>query len=112
MKNLAFALLLALSVFLSACKKDKIEVDHEKVFTQKDLPQITTPDYASVWQLILKPGGAAEIRPGGNAVYQGKHDIKGSLLKVKTDDTTFEFDILNDTEIKEKKYSVILKLNQ
>ncbi|MFD1257375.1 hypothetical protein ACFQ3S_11255 [Mucilaginibacter terrae] len=112
MKKLALTLLLALSAFLSACKKDKIEVDQEKVFIQKNLPADTTPGYVSAWYLVLKPDGSADIAPGGDIVYRGKHDIKGSLLKVKTDNTTFEFDILSATEIKEKKYGVILWIRE
>jgi len=112
MKSLTLTLLLAVSVFLSACKKDKIEVNEEKVFIQKNLPPDTTPHYASVWFLVLKPDGTADITPGGDIVYRGKHNIKGSLLKVKTDNTTYEFDILSATEIKDKKYGIILWIRE
>lgn len=112
MKNVTLILLLAVSVFLSACKKDKIDVDKEKVFLQVDVPKDTMPGYIGSWSVTLKPDGTAEVVPSGDIVYIGKYDIKGSSLKVKTQYEDFEFDILSSTEIKDKEYGVILRLKE
>jgi len=110
MKYLTLTLLLAVSVFLTACKKDKIEVDKEKVFLQVDVPKDTAPGYVSSWAVILRPDKTAEVIPGGDIVNVGKYEIKGSSLKIKTDQADFDFDILSATEIKDKKYGVMLRL--
>jgi hypothetical protein len=112
MKNLTLTLLLAISVFLTACKKDKIEVDKEKVFLQVDVPKDTAPGYVSSWAVTLKPDKTAEVIPGGDIVYGGNYEIKGSSLNIKTDQVNFDFDILSATEIKDKKYGVVLRLKE
>ncbi|RYF73277.1 MAG: carboxypeptidase-like regulatory domain-containing protein, partial [Cytophagaceae bacterium] len=40
---------------------------------------------------------------------QGTYKINGKNLKVSTDQMKFDFEILSDTEIKEKQYGTILR---
>lgn len=115
MKNLKLILLAIFGmILLNSCKKDKIEVNETKIYEQmhNKMTSDTTPDYISTWQVTLNPDGSGNVVPGGDIVYPGRYEIKGSLLRVKSGNETFEFDILSDTEIKEKKYGALLQLQQ
>jgi hypothetical protein len=105
-----FIALFIISIFLlSSCKKDQLIVDQEKVFLQVDHGDSGFP-YNSGWHLTLKPGGAAEILPSGDIWWRGTYKISGSLITVKADNVTYKFEILSETEIKDKTYGVVLKL--
>lgn len=105
-----FIALFIISIFLlSSCKKDQLSVDQEKVFLQKDFKASTNP-YDSGWQLTLKPGGVADILPGGDIWWRGTYKISGSLITIKADNVTYKFEIVSKTEIKDKTYGVVLKL--
>jgi len=105
-----FIALFIISIFfLSSCKKDQLVVDQEKVFLQVDHGDSGFP-YDSSWHLTLKLGGVAEILPGGDIWWRGTYKINGSLITVKADNVTYKFEILSETEIKDKTYGVVLKL--
>lgn len=109
MKYQYLIILVAITLFcLNACKKDKLSVDQEKEFWEVDHASMNA--YDGGWRVTLKPDGIADILPSGDIVYGGTYKIRGDQLKIKTDDETFEFKILSDTEIKEKEYGTILKL--
>lgn len=112
MKNFKSLVLICLTVILlAACKKGKIEVNETKVFVQAVEPShINTNPELGGWSVRLKPNGTAEIAPGGDIVFSGRYTINGAYLKIKTEYQTFDFDILSETEIKERRYGVLLKL--
>jgi hypothetical protein len=78
---------------------------------EANLKPSTNPELGG-WAVRLRPDKTADVIPGGDIVYGGKYDVKGSLLKIKTDGMQFEFDIITDTEIKEKQYGTMLKLRE
>ncbi|MFD0941026.1 hypothetical protein [Pedobacter boryungensis] len=105
-----FIALFIISIFLlSSCKKDQLIVDQEKVFIQVDHGDSGFP-YNSGWQLTLKPDGIADVLPTGDIVWRGTYKISGSLITVKADNVTYKFEIISKTEIKEKTYGTVLKL--
>ncbi|MFA6277258.1 MAG: hypothetical protein WC622_10945 [Pedobacter sp.] len=102
-------LLISATLLLSSCKKDQLTVDQEKVFLQVDHGDSGFP-YNSGWHLTLKPDGVADILPGGDIWWRGTYKISGSLITVKADNVTYKFEIVSETEIKDKTYGVVLKL--
>lgn len=106
-----FTLFLMLILSIAACKKDEIIVNQEKRFTEVDFQSNQSNPYNGGWALTLLPGGLADIAPGGDVIYRGTYKINGKNITVKTDQFTFKFDIRSETEIKEKKYGIILRLN-
>lgn len=111
MKNILTTVLIALTIsLLISCKKDKLTVNEEQVFLQTDFKTSSDFPYNSGWQLTLKPGGIADILPSGDIIYRGTYKISGNLLNVKSDQSTFKFKIVSETELVESNYGVILKL--
>ncbi|RDC55629.1 hypothetical protein DU508_15230 [Pedobacter chinensis] len=102
--------IIALTIFLNACKKDQLKVDQEKVFLEADFKFDSSFPYNGGWQVTLKPNGKADILPGGDIVWGGTYKISGKNLTIKSDNKTFKFEILSETEIKEKEYGVLLRL--
>ncbi len=98
-------------LFITAgCKKDQLQVDMVKQYVEMN----HTPNnpYDGGWSLTLSPGGTADIVPGGDIAYRGTYKINGSKIKVKTEQNsgTYNFNIINQTEIKESKFGITLKL--
>jgi hypothetical protein len=101
-------LLLSLTLSLAGCKKDKLIVKDVKHFSE--IGHVATNAYDGGWGLTLYPDGLADLLPGGDISYRGTYDIKGSRIKVKTEQNkqTFTFEIISDTEIREKSTGVRL----
>ncbi|WP_316806713.1 hypothetical protein [Pedobacter agri] len=95
---------------LSACKKDQLTIDQEKRFSEVDFKFDPSFPFNGGWGLTLKPDGVAEVIPGGDIYYRGTYKISGKNITVSTDQTKFKFEILSDTEIKEKQYGTRLRL--
>jgi len=104
-------LILVTILFLSACKKDKLSIEQEKRFSEVGFKPNPSNPYDGGWGLTLKPDGVADIAPGGDIIYRGTYKISGKNLKVSTDQMKFNFEILSETEIKEKEYGTLLRLN-
>lgn len=95
----------------TGCKKDQLVVNEQKHYSQVD--HVPGNAYDGGWELTLQPGGIAEVLPGGDIVYRGTYKINGSRIKVKTeqDSNSYTFEIISETEIKEKEYGTLLRLN-
>jgi len=101
-----------ITIIAVGCKKDKITVDQEKSFLQVDPPRTVNNSLeGGSMHVTLKPGGVADINPGGDILYRGTYKIKGDQLKIKVSDfkDDFEFKILSETDIKEKNSGVVLR---
>lgn len=63
--------------------------------------------------MTLQPDGVADLVPGGDIVYRGIYKINGTKITVTSTDNSgsYTFEIISDTQIREKKYSVILELS-
>lgn len=112
MRNTCLTFMLAaVIVFFSSCKKDKLMVNEEKEFVQ--VGHKPTNSYDGGWQLTLRPDGIADVLPGGDIVFRGTYKINGSRIKVKTEQNqaAYTFDILSETDIKEKEFGTVLRLN-
>ena len=107
--GLTFSVLL-FTFIISGCKKDKLEVTEEKIFSQVD--HVSTNPYDGGWSLSLRPDGTAELLPGGDIVYGGTYKIQGAKIKVKSEpgSQSFTFIIVSDVEIREKEYGTVLRL--
>src|SRR5690606_16902188 len=103
-------LLVAFILLATGCKKDKIEVDVVKEY--KEVGHVPTDAYDGGWSLILKPNGVADLNPGGDIVYRGSYKINGAKIKVQTtqNSASYTFEIISETQIREKKYGAILEL--
>ena len=103
------AILFMLLFTTSSCKKDKLVVNQEKQYAQSNF---TPSEYNGGWMLTLKPDGVAEVLPTGDIYYRGTYKINGSKISVKTQQNSgsYNFEIISDTEIKEKEFGVLLKL--
>ncbi len=109
MKLLLFGLLFILATGFTSCKKDKLVIDGEKAFYQKDF--VLSNPIMGGWSLNLRPDGSADVIPAGDIIYRGTYKIKGKSLNVVTNQAgDFNFKIISETEIKEKKYGTILIL--
>jgi hypothetical protein len=95
------------------CKKDKIEVNEVREYSEV-MQAPPTDLVAGAMQLTLKPDGTADIVPGGDISYRGTYKINGSTIKVKTPQNSgsYAFEILSETEIKNKEFGTLLKLKQ
>lgn len=109
MKNKILLLTLLLSVFMSGCKKDALNVETEKHFIQEDFKVSPSNPEMGGWRLFLQPDGRADIVPGGDIAYRGTYKVRGKKLTVDTDGKVFEFEILSETRIKEKQYGIVLR---
>ncbi|WP_231426028.1 hypothetical protein [Pedobacter sp. Leaf250] len=103
--------IVTLLTFFSACKKDQLSIDGEKQFSEVGHKADPLNPFDGGWGLTLKPDGVADITPGGDIVYRGTYKISGKNLSVTTDQVKFKFEILSQTEIKEKQYGTLLRLN-
>ena len=85
-------------------------VNDAKSFQQID--HVSQNPFDGGWALTLKPDGTADILPGGDIYYRGTYKISGDNIKVKTDQGAgpFDFEIISETEIKEKQSGVRLAL--
>ncbi|MBC7913000.1 MAG: hypothetical protein H7Y07_02655 [Pyrinomonadaceae bacterium] len=94
------------------CKKDQLIIDQTKEFVENKAP--TGFPYDGGWHLTLQPDGIADILPSGDIVYRGTYKINGSTINVKTEQNSgsYVFEIISETEIKEKEYGVVLRLKQ
>lgn len=94
------------------CKKDKLDVNEVKEYSQID--HVPGNAYDGGWSLTLQPDGTAEVNPGGDIRYRGTYKINGSRIKVKTPQNSgsYTFEIISGTEIKEKEFGTLLKLKQ
>ena len=103
------AILFMLLFITYGCKKDKLVVSDEKRYTQSNF---TPSEYNSGWMLTLKPDGVAEVLPTGDIYYRGTYKINGSKISVKTQQNSgsYSFEIISDTELKEKEFGILLKL--
>lgn len=111
MKHL-FILLVSTLLCFSSCKKDQLVIDVEKEFVQIEPKVVLNNPYGGGWILKLKPGGVADIIPSGDIAYNGTYKINGSSVKVKTEQESFIFEIISETNIENKKYGVVLKWNK
>lgn len=108
-------LVIALFLFIlttTSCKKDKLDVKEVKEYSQVD--HVPGHAYDGGWALTLQPNGVADVLPGGDIVYRGTYKINGSKIKVKTPQNSgsYTFEIISETEIKEKDYGTLLRLKQ
>lgn len=99
-------------LFAAGCKKDRISVDQVKQYSE--VGHVSMNAYDGGWGLTLQPDGVADLTPGGDIVYRGTYKINGSKLKVTTTQNSgsYTFEIISDTQIREKKYGVILELTK
>jgi hypothetical protein len=108
---LAALLIISLTFSLSGCKKDQLTVKDVTYFQQ--IGHVATNAYDGGWGLTLHPDGRADLLPGGDVSYRGSYDIKGSRIKVKTEQNTqtYTFEVISDTEIREKSTGLMLGLS-
>lgn len=94
------------------CKKDKLEVNEVKEYSE--VGHVPMDAYDGGWALTLKPDGVAEVNPGGDIRYGGTYKINGSKIKVKTEQNSgcYTFEIISQSEIREQSSGVILGLRQ
>jgi len=107
---LPFTIGMLVLILAGGCKKDQLIIDRTKEY--KEVGHVPMDAYDGGWRLTLKPDGVADVNPGGDIVYRGTYKINGSKIKVKTpqDDRSYTFEIISETEIREKKTGVRLKL--
>jgi hypothetical protein len=108
MRKILTLLALAITLLFTACKKDQLKVDEEKSYFEAN--HVSAGPYDGGWQLTLKPDGVADIAPGGDIIYRGTYKINGSKIKVKSETGAFEFKIISDTELKESKHGIVLRI--
>lgn len=104
------AVALTLILFLYACKKDQLIVDQDKHFISTDHKVDINNPFDGGWGLKLSSDGDSQLTPSGDIYYVGTYKINGKNITVKTDQQTFKLEILSETEIKEKKYGINLRL--
>jgi hypothetical protein len=109
----ASCLLSVLLLFIlttTGCKKDKLEVNEIKEYSE--VGHVPKGAYDGGWALTLKPDGVAEVNPGGDIRYGGIYKINGSKIKVKTEQNSgsYTFEIISESEIREQSSGVTLEL--
>jgi hypothetical protein len=94
----------------TGCKKDKLEVNEVKEYSE--VGHIAMGAYDGGWELTLKPDGVAEVNPGGDIRYGGTYKINGSKIKVKTEQNSgsYTFEIISESKIREQSSGVTLGL--
>lgn len=94
----------------TGCKKDQLVVNEEKEYLQ--INHVPGNAYDGGWRLTLRPDGAADVLPGGDMAYRGTYKINGSKIKVKTEQnsSSYTFEIISETEIKERESGTLLRL--
>lgn len=113
LKSISFASVFFLLIITTVgCKKELLIVDEAKTFQEID--HVSKHRFDNGWSLTLKPDGTADILPGGDIYYRGTYKISGDNIKVKTEQGAgpFDFEIISETEIKEKQYGVRLALKK
>lgn len=111
MKSFLSTVVFTTTLFLfTGCEKDKLTVNEEKRYIQENY---TPSSYDAGYQLTLKPGGIADILPGGDIMWSATYKIKGSSLTVKTKggsykETTFNFTIISEDRLKTKSGTVLV----
>lgn len=107
LKILSFLLIL---MSVTGCKKDKLEVNEVKEYSQVDHKPGNAFDGG--WALTLQTDGVAEVNPGGDIRYRGTYKINGDKIKVKTEQNSksYTFKIISETQIKETESSTLLNL--
>ncbi|MFD2286917.1 hypothetical protein GJU39_09215 [Pedobacter petrophilus] len=103
---------ITLILFLFSCKKDQLIVDQDKNYVQVDFKSDQNNPFLGGWGLKLSPDGTADVVPSGDIYYRGTYKINGETITVKTDQETFKFEILSETDIKEKKYGTLMRLSK
>lgn len=95
---------------LAGCKKDQLTIDQTKEY--REVGHVPMDAYDGGWRLTLQPDGVADVNPGGDIVYRGTYKINGSRIKVETpqDAGSYTFEIISETEIRERKSGVMLEL--
>ena len=96
----------------TGCKKDKLEVNEIKEY--REVGHVPVDAYDGGWALTLQPDGVADVNPGGDILYGGTYKINGSKIKVKTPQNSgsYTFEIISESEIREKSSGVILGLRE
>jgi hypothetical protein len=114
LRTYCLPLFLFLLTITMGCKKDQLTINEEKVYAQERDPAVTYGPYDGGWSLTMRPDGVADVLPGGDIYYRGTYKIKGSKIEVKTEQNneTYNFEIISESEIKEKTYGAILKLRK
>jgi len=111
-KNYFLAVVVCASaiLFIGGCKKDKLVVNQTKQYRQ--LGHMPANAYDGGWNLILRPDGAADVIPGGDIAYRGTYKVSGSKIRVNTSQNSgsYTFEIISETEIRERDSGVILVL--
>jgi hypothetical protein len=94
----------------TSCKKDKLEVNEVKEYSE--IGHVAMNAYDGGWALTLKPDGVAEVNPGGDVIYVGTYKINGSKIKVNTKQNSgsYTFEIISESEIREQSSGVSLGL--
>jgi hypothetical protein len=93
-------ILLFLSLTFSACKKDAISVESEKVYSE-NLPVVPGGWGSSSMSLTLRPNGTATLIEGGDMASEGKYKIRGHQIIFKTGSYSddWKFTIVSEQEI-------------
>jgi len=104
-----FFCLFAVVATLAACKKDALEVTKDSYYIQVNAGPQTDPLISTATTLMLRPGGIADIMPGGDIVWRGTYKISGKRLTVtvKELETKFRFTIISATELHGEGGSVL-----
>ena len=106
-------LTIAASLFIitiTSCKKDKLEVKELREY--REVGHVPTNAYDGGWGLNLQPDGVADVNPGGDILYRGTYKITGSKINVKTPQNSgvYTFEIISESQIREKSTEAILGL--
>ncbi|MET3112560.1 putative lipoprotein [Pedobacter sp. CG_S7] len=113
LKNNYLPVLLFLFILtVAGCKKDKLNVDQIKEY--EEVGHTAQNEYDGGWRLTLNPDGSVDILPTGDISYRGTYKINGAKIKVKTEQNSgsYAFEIISETEIKEKEFGTLLRLKQ
>lgn len=106
-------LMLLVLLSLSACKKDALTIDAEKIYVQSNAAKATDPMFSNALYLSLKPDGIAGINPGGDIIYQASYKIKGDKITVSVTDFNmkFKFIVISDSELHGENGEVLTRSN-
>jgi hypothetical protein len=107
---LALCLFILLTV---SCKKEKLDVNEVKEYFEV-LEKAQSDLAGGAMQLTLNPDKTVDFVPGGDISYRGTYKISGSKIKVKTQQNSgsYIFEIISETEIKNKEFGTLLRLKQ
>jgi hypothetical protein len=93
------AVLLALFMSFSACKKDAISVKTDKFYYERVV--VPPGGWGGGMSLLLKPNGTARLIEGGDIASDGNYSIKGNELTLRTGNRSdpYLFTIISEQEI-------------